>query len=195
MGIELNLLVLQSVQACQGSWFWQRSCEKQKSAGGASVGYQTTTQSSWPATHKDHLAAAEFMRARYGYKTGSAATSTTTNSASTKRMQRRGAEQSLPFVNQDGDSSYFGTVDIGTPLVPQFFLLGRRKAVGFIVATCGHFLVFGAGWHTGCLPSTSALVLLGGLGSCSLCVAGAGLRFLAPQLNYLPLLLPKLDDL
>jgi hypothetical protein len=54
-----------------------------------------TRRSGWPATHSDHWAAAEFMRSRYGYG-GGAATSTT----ATKRMQRRGSEQSLNFVNQ-----------------------------------------------------------------------------------------------
>ncbi|KAJ7680998.1 aspartyl protease [Mycena polygramma] len=68
-------------------------------------------RSGWPATHSDHFAAAEFMRSRYGY--GSAAPSTT------KRMQRRaGSVESLNFVNQQGDSSYFGTVNIGTPPQP-----------------------------------------------------------------------------
>ncbi|KAJ7141119.1 aspartic peptidase domain-containing protein [Mycena epipterygia] len=70
-----------------------------------------TRRAGWPATHADHMAAAEFVRARYGY--GSAAAS------STKRMQRRaGSVQSLNFVNQQGDSSYFGTVNIGTPPQP-----------------------------------------------------------------------------
>ncbi|KAJ7646600.1 aspartyl protease [Roridomyces roridus] len=63
--------------------------------------------------HSDHLAAAEFMRMRYGFGN--------TTTPSTKRMQRRGSSEALPFVNQGGDSSYFGTVDIGTP--PQSFNL------------------------------------------------------------------------
>ncbi|KAJ7122045.1 aspartyl protease [Mycena crocata] len=67
-------------------------------------------RSGWPATHSDHLAAADFIRSRYGY--GSAATSTT------KRMNRRASAQSLNFVNQQGDSSYFGTVNIGSPPQP-----------------------------------------------------------------------------
>ncbi|KAF8128311.1 aspartic peptidase domain-containing protein [Mycena galopus ATCC 62051] len=70
-----------------------------------------------PATYQDHLAAAEFMRARYGF--GGAATKTTPTPA--KRMQRRGSAESLNFINQGGDASYFGTVDIGTPLVPFFW--------------------------------------------------------------------------
>ncbi|KAJ7929665.1 aspartic peptidase domain-containing protein [Mycena leptocephala] len=65
-----------------------------------------TRRSGAPITRMNLLAAAEFMRARYGY--GSAATS-----------QRRGIEQSLNFVNQQGDSIYFGTIDVGTP--PQSF--------------------------------------------------------------------------
>ncbi|KAJ7933949.1 aspartic peptidase A1 [Mycena leptocephala] len=68
-----------------------------------------TRRSGWP-THMDHWAAAEFSRYRYGY--GSAGNSTT------KRMQRRGSAESLNFVNQQGDSSYFGTVNIGTPPQP-----------------------------------------------------------------------------
>ncbi|KAJ7028583.1 aspartyl protease [Mycena alexandri] len=69
------------------------------------------------ATHTNHLAAADFARARYGF--GGAALNTT------KRMQRRGGSaQGLPFVNQEGDSSYFGTVTIGTPCMqgPNIFL-------------------------------------------------------------------------
>ncbi|KAJ6568774.1 aspartic peptidase domain-containing protein [Mycena capillaripes] len=58
------------------------------------------------STRMNLSAAAEFMRARYGY--GSAATS-----------QRRATEQSLNFVNQQGDSIYFATINIGTP--PQSF--------------------------------------------------------------------------
>ncbi|KAJ7502459.1 acid protease [Mycena galericulata] len=63
-----------------------------------------------PPTHSDHLAAADFVRARYGYATSGAA-----KTPSTKRMQRRASAESLNFVNQGGDSSYFGTVNIGTP--------------------------------------------------------------------------------
>ncbi|KAJ7257963.1 aspartic peptidase domain-containing protein [Mycena haematopus] len=58
-----------------------------------------TRRSRAPSTRMNLLAAAEFMRARYGY--GSASTS-----------QRRGIEESLNF---QGDSSYFGTISIGTP--------------------------------------------------------------------------------
>ncbi|KAF7336261.1 Acid protease [Mycena venus] len=58
-------------------------------------------------THLDYLAAAEFIRARYGY--GSAASSTT------KPSQRRGIAQSSDFGNLKGDTIYFGTVNIGTP--------------------------------------------------------------------------------
>lgn len=51
-----------------------------------------TRRAGWPATHADHMAAAEFIRARYGYGNGTSLT---------KRMQRRaGSVQSLNFVNQ-----------------------------------------------------------------------------------------------
>ncbi|KAF7362970.1 Acid protease [Mycena venus] len=69
-----------------------------------------TRRSGTPTTRMNLLAAAEFMRARYGY--GSAATS-----------QRRGIEQSLNFVNQQGDSIYFGTINIGTPPQPLNVIL------------------------------------------------------------------------
>ncbi|KAJ7182841.1 aspartyl protease [Mycena crocata] len=70
-----------------------------------------TRRSSRVRTAADHFAAADRARARYGFPT--------TANPPSKRMDRRASVSGFAVVNQQADSSYFSTVEIGTP--PQSF--------------------------------------------------------------------------
>ncbi|KAJ7489164.1 acid protease [Mycena latifolia] len=66
-----------------------------------------TRRASRVRTAADHFAAADKARARYGFTTSANPTS--------KRMFRRATASGFSVVDQEADSSYFSTIQIGTP--------------------------------------------------------------------------------
>ncbi|KAJ7100774.1 acid protease [Mycena belliarum] len=68
-----------------------------------------TRRSSRVRTAADHFAAGDNARARYSFPASANLNSTS------KRMLRRASSDGLAVVNQEADSSYFSTLQIGTP--------------------------------------------------------------------------------
>ncbi|KAF7292412.1 Peptidase A1 domain-containing protein [Mycena chlorophos] len=59
-------------------------------------------------TLQNHFAAADRARARYGFPT-------TKSSVAGRRLQRRASSQGFAIINEEADSSFLGTLSIGTP--------------------------------------------------------------------------------
>ncbi|KAJ6498541.1 acid protease [Mycena vitilis] len=76
---------------------------------GEPVHIPITRRSSRVRTAQDHFAAADRARTRYGFPTS--------GSLSSKRFNpsRRATSSNFAVIDQEGDSSYFSTIQIGTP--------------------------------------------------------------------------------